>query len=82
MLNVLFNFFTATSQVRVETTDDTQIEQFCGMNPFLGIHVFSDELSEVGLDNNYAWINILLECPDTKGDSCIKFDFELLLLAG
>ena len=59
-------FSAATPQI---LTADTQIEQFCGLNPFLGVYVFMDG-EEIGLDNNYAWIKVVFECPGSSGNTC------------
>ena len=59
-------YFLDTSQIRINTVEDTHIEEFCGLSTFLGIYVFMDG-AEVGLDNNYNWIHVLFECPQTTG---------------
>ena len=58
-------FSTATAQLSLA---DPQIEQFCGLNPFLGIYLFMDG-EEIGLDNNYAWIKVVFECPGSSGNT-------------
>ena len=60
---------TDTSQIRINMAEDAQLGQFCGFSTFLGIYVYLDNQDnpEVGLDNNYAWINVLFDCPDTLG---------------
>ncbi len=60
----------ATSVANVAETQDVDMLKFCGMNPFLGIYVDSDDaVAEIGNENNYYWIIILFQCPSSPSKS-------------